>query len=125
MNIYEFEAKRKQFVDVYDASKRLEKQLNQLKLELVPYMKEHARSIKLPDGRTMNFQSQDRGKLDEEVLIGILEEKGLDDCIKIQKHVNELALKVAVAKGRITLEDISPASNPKITEFIKIDPVKK
>ncbi len=95
---------------------KAKKEEEKLKKELKDLMKKEGKpTLTDEEGYTFVRGVQERKKLDEDKLIGILKEKGLNDCIKTVEAVDEDATLKAVQEERLEQE--------KLTECLEVKEV--
>ena len=65
-------------------------------------------------------QARKSVSFNEEKAIAFFESKGLDDCVKVVKQVNEEAVEQAVNEGEITFDELESITTTKVTYAIDV-----
>ena len=74
-------------------------------------------------GQGLQYTTVNKTSMDEDILINILNELSIQDCIEMRPTVNEEKVQELIYKGLLSVDDISPAvidKSYKVLKFVKL-----
>ena len=110
---------------VDQAMKELDKKKKPLNISIKSGMVENGLNSYEADGAVATYSKQERTSLNEEVLLKILKDRGLNEAIEVKEHPRSEVVERMIYEGILSPVDLANCYNVSIVEVLSIKAKKK